>query len=135
MTTSLPLLTHGNHAMPIRLRRMALGVLLVVLSAAASSQATSKPIGFSLDISADGFLNPTIVKAVVSSISPGSQAKAAGLAVGDELVRVQGITVPGGSASVLKPLMEFVVGQPKKLSLRRGDGTEYEATLTREPLQ
>ncbi len=88
-------------------------------------------ISVALKVSADGFFNPKVTKAVVKSVESGSQAQAAGLSVGDELVRVEGVQVPGAQASDLKPHMEFEVGKPKKLVLRRPGGQEYEVTLTK----
>jgi C-terminal processing protease CtpA/Prc len=68
---------------------------------------------------------------VAARLQDDSQAKAAGLAVGDELIRVEGIEVPGNGAFTLKPHMEFVPGKPKRLMFRRADGSTYEATLTK----
>lgn len=62
-------------------------------------------------------------------VEPGSQAQTAGLALGDELIKVQDVEVPGNDASVLKPHIEFVSGKPKKLVFRRPNGQSYEATL------
>ena len=70
-------------------------VLFVSLLAGslAASQTTGKSIGFSLQVGADGSFNPKVTKAVVKSVESGSQAQAAGLSVGDELVRVEGVHV------------------------------------------
>ncbi len=57
----------------------------------------------------------------------------ASLATGDELIRVDGIEVPGNGAFILKPHMEFVPGKPKRLMFKRTDGSAYEATLTKAP--
>ena len=101
------------------------------VTVAGESKEKAKPIGFSLQVSGDGFFNPTVNKAVVKAIIPGTPAEAAGIKVGDELVKVEGVVVPGNSGSVLKPRMEFVPGKPKKMVFKRPDGTEYEVTLTR----
>lgn len=95
--------------------------------------AQSVPIGFSLQVSTDGILSSKIVKAVVGQVQENSQANRAGLAAGDELIRVEGIEVPGNDAYALKPHMEFVPGRPKRLVFKRPDGSIYEATLTRSP--
>ena len=92
-------------------------------------------IGFSLQVSADGVFSPKVSKVSVKTVVAGSQAEAAGLAVGDELIQVEGVTVPGASASVLKPHMELVARKPKKLRLKRSTGREYEVTLTRPSSQ
>lgn len=93
----------------------------------------SRPLGFSLQVSTDGIFSPKVVKAVVGKVEEASQAKAAGLSAGDELIGVDGIEVPGNSAHTLKPHMEFAPGKPKRLTFRRPDGTRYDVTLTKEP--
>jgi hypothetical protein len=40
--------------------------------------------------------------------------------------------VPGSQTSALKPHMEFLAGQPKKLVFRRPSGQEYETTLLKQ---
>ncbi len=111
------------------LRNLALAALLAAGTAFADDKPA--PIGMSLKIHAEGFFSTTVVKATVESLVPDSQALKAGLAVGDELLRVQGITVPGNKADVLKPHMKFEPGVPKKLAFKRADGSEYEVTLIR----
>lgn len=115
------------------LRRCVLQLVLPGLLALASALAAAqpRPIGFSLQVSTEGLFSPKVVKAVVGEVQPGSQAKAAGLSTGDELLRVEGIEVPGHDAYALKPHMEFVPGKPKRLMFRRSDGSTYEATLTK----
>lgn len=97
----------------------------------ATAQQPSGRIGFSLKVQADGFFNPKVTKVVVELVEPGSQAQTAGLALGNELIKVQDVEVPGTDASVLKPHMEFVSGKPKKLVFRRPNGQTYEATLVK----
>lgn len=109
--------------------RLACAVALGLACLAAGAQ--PRPIGFSLQVSTDGILSPKVVKAVVGKVAEDSQAKAAGLAAGDELIKVEGIDVPGNGAYTLKPHMEFVPGKPKRLTFRRADGSTYEATLTK----
>jgi C-terminal processing protease CtpA/Prc len=97
----------------------------------ATAQQPSGRIGFSLKVQADGIFNPKVTKVVVELVEPGSQAQTAGLALGDELIKVQDVEVPGTDASVLKPHMAFVSGKPKKLVFRRPNGQTYEATLVK----
>jgi S1-C subfamily serine protease len=82
---------------PIRYNPAALllSLALGVASAASLAQQAGGAIGFSLHIQTDGFFTPKVVKALVKEVDPGSQAQAAGLAPGDELIRVQGVAVPG----------------------------------------
>ena len=105
---------------------MAFGLTITQVTA----QQPSGRIGFSLKVQADGFFKPKVTNVVVDLVEPGSQAQA-GLAPGDELIKVQDIEVPGTDASVLKPHTEFVSGKPKKLVFRRPNGQTYEATLVK----
>jgi C-terminal processing protease CtpA/Prc len=106
-------------------------VIMACIPLTGTAQETSRPIGFSLQVATDGIFSATVSKAEVANVMPDSQAQAAGIRVGDELVRVQGVAVPGGDGSKLKPLMEFVVGEPKRLTFKRKDGSQYEVILTK----
>lgn len=97
----------------------------------ATAQQPSGRIGFSLKVQAEGFFNFKVTKVVVELVEPGSQAQAAGLALGDELIKVQDVDVPGNDVSVLKPHMEFAPGKPKRLLFRRPNGQTYEAMLVK----
>jgi predicted metalloprotease with PDZ domain len=113
-------------------RRNTLVLLIAATGSAASAQDQPKPsIGFGVKVFTEGLFGTTVSKVLVTQVAPDSQAQSAGLAVGDELIRVQGVQVPGGNALALKPLMEFVPGEPKKLVFKRPSGAEYEATLTK----
>ena len=97
----------------------------------ATAQQPSGKIGFSLKVQADGIFNPRVTKIVVDLVEPESQAQKAGLALGDELIKVEDLEVPGTDASVLKPHIKFVSGKPKKLVFKRVNGQIYEATLVK----
>ena len=112
-------------------RALRRGTLALLLAAPLVALAQARPIGFSLQVSTEGILSPKVVKAVVGKVQDDSQAQAAGMAVGDELIKVEGIDVPGNGAFTLRPHMEFVPGKPKRLVFKRADGSTYEATLTK----
>jgi predicted metalloprotease with PDZ domain len=97
----------------------------------ATAQQPSGKIGFSLKVQADGIFNPKVTKIVVDLVEPESQAQKAGLALGDELIKVEDLEVPGTDASVLKPHIKFISGKPKKLVFKRVNGQIYEATLVK----
>jgi ABC-type sugar transport system substrate-binding protein len=61
----------------------------------ATAQQPSGRIGFSLKVQADGFFNPKITKIVVDLVEPESQVQKTGLTLGDELIKVEAIEVPG----------------------------------------
>jgi hypothetical protein len=48
-----------------------------------------------LKVQADGFFNPKITKIVVDLVEPESQVQKTGLTLGDELIKVEAIEVPG----------------------------------------
>ena len=97
----------------------------------ATAQQPSGKIGFSLKVQADGIFNPKVRKIVVDLVEPESQAQKAGLMLGDELIKVEDIEVPGADASVLKPHIKFISGKPKKLVFKRVNGQIYEAMLVK----
>ena len=109
--------------------------LLVLLLLAplqkAWAQNSDKKIGFAISVSTDGFFSSTIAKVSVTGVGPDSQALAAGVVAGDEIVKIQEITVPGNSATKLKEHMDFVPGVPKKITFKRANGTEYDVVFTR----
>lgn len=114
-------------------RAFAIAGLFLLLACATTAQAqpTEKKIGFSVQVSTDGFFSTTIAKVAVTQVSPDSQALAAGVVAGDELVKIQDVTVPGNSAGKLKEHMDFVPGVPKKIIFKRANGSEYEVIFTR----
>jgi len=95
------------------------------------AQPSDGKIGFAVEVSTDGFFSSKITKVAISRVSPNSQALAAGVTAGDEIVKIQDISVPGNSTGKLKEHMDFVPGVPKKLTFKRANGTEYEVVFTR----
>jgi C-terminal processing protease CtpA/Prc len=107
-------------------------VVLVMVMTHPVALLVSARFGFGLQIQADGFFNPKVIKVLVNLVELGSQAHTAGLSLGDELIRVQDFSIPGTDTALLKPHMNFVQGMPKMLVFRRPNGQTYEATLTFE---
>ena len=107
-------------------------VLFHAESPCAAEQAPPKGGGFSVQVFTEGFfLNPNVARLVILEVFPNSQASEAGLAPGDEIIQVEQLAVPGTKARDLEPLMEFKPGVPKRLVLRRPNGTQYEVTFTK----
>ena len=92
----------------------------------------SERFGLGLQVQADGFFNPKVIKVLVNLVEPGSQADTAGLSPGDELIRVQDLSLPGTDMALIKFHIDFFQGMPKTLVFRRPSGQTYEATL-RQP--
>jgi C-terminal processing protease CtpA/Prc len=112
------------------------GLLLVLAPIQqVGAQTSEKKIGFGVKVSTDGFFSSTIAKVEVTQVSPDSQALAAGVSPGDELVKIQDVAVPGNSASKLKEHMDFIPGVPKKIVFKRTNGAEYEVVFIRAGAQ
>lgn len=86
-------------------------------------------MGFSLHIETSGLLNPTINRATVKGVIAGSPAAKGGLSNGDELLAIDGVSLPGAEASKVRPLLSFTPDTSRRLTLRRPDGAHYETTL------
>ena len=111
---------------------LALSLISALLARpAAATEPISKPIGLSVEVDTDSLFGGKVNKILVTKVAPASQALVAGVAAGDEVVQVQGKVVPGAEARVLKPQMEFVPGQPKRITFKRIDGSIYEVTFTK----
>jgi C-terminal processing protease CtpA/Prc len=112
--------------------QMSFLVALVMVVKQPTALQVSERFGLGLQVQADGFFNPKVIKVLVNLVEPESQAHTAGLSLGDELIRVQDFSLPGTDTALLKPHMNFVQGMPKRLVFRRPNGQTYEATLTFE---
>jgi predicted metalloprotease with PDZ domain len=64
-------------------------VALVMVVTHPAALQVSERFGFGLQVQADGFFNPKVIKVLVNLVEPGSQADTAGLSLGDELIRVR----------------------------------------------
>ena len=110
-------------------RRFCLALVIALCGVTARAAGPDQPIGLSLDVETEGIFSVKVNKVLVTKLLPESQAAAAGIVVGDELIRVQGIPVPGNSPDVLAPHLSFTAGQSKLLVFRRPNGSVYEVTL------
>jgi C-terminal processing protease CtpA/Prc len=110
---------------------MALAVsLLSPVAGRGQGSPTARPtLGFSLQIETSGLLNPTIDRATVKGVIAGSPAEKGGLSNGDELLAIDGVSLPGAEASRVRALLSFTPGTSRLLTLRRPDGARYETTL------
>ena len=110
--------------------QMSFLVALVMVVTHPAALQVSERFGFGLQVQADGFFNPKVIKVSVNLVEPGSQADTAGLSLGDELIRVQDLSLPGTDTALLKSHMNFFQEMPKTLVFRRPNGQTYEATLS-----
>jgi C-terminal processing protease CtpA/Prc len=66
----------------------------------------------------------------IEAVLPKSPAAQHDIAVGDEVVQVEGTAVSGRKANELKPLMKKEAGQVLHLRLKRASGEIYSANIT-----
>jgi C-terminal processing protease CtpA/Prc len=113
--------------------------LFVALAIATPLVAAQKGfIGMQLDGKADpgsglNFLNPTLLSGWVKYIVPKSPADGHGIAVGDSVLEIDGMPVPGCKLSALKAKLTVEPGQTVHLKLKRANGEIYTADLTAIP--
>jgi C-terminal processing protease CtpA/Prc len=77
------------------------------------------------------FLNPIVTKVLVTEVTKGSLAEAAGMRVGDQIIQVEGQTIAGKRALALQPFMKLSPGETRTMRLKHADGTEAEARITK----
>lgn len=105
---------------------------VVWLSLTAATLAAEGSLGFAVDLEAEGFfLNPVVTKLVVSGVTKGSIAEAAGMKKGDLILQVDGQSVAGQRALSLRPMMKLNPGETRTLRLKHTDGTESDARITK----
>ena len=86
--------------------------------------------GFVPKVSAGGFLlNPVIKRITIDGVASESPAAQAGIASGDEVVRIEDTEVVGSKALKLRAMAEREIGQTLQLTLRHVDGTIYKASM------
>jgi C-terminal processing protease CtpA/Prc len=105
-------------------------VFLLVLAPVASG--AEQRLGFVTQVEGEGFfLNPIVTKILVTEVTKGSLAEAAGIKVGDQIVQVEGQNVIGKRATELRPFLKFNPGETRKFRLRHADGPEVDARITK----
>lgn len=110
---------------------LACAVLAFAAGQSVWAQTAERKIGFSVAVNKESFFSTTVSNVTVTKVTPDSQAQVAGVAPGDEIIKIQGTTVPGNSALKLSSYMDFVPGVPKRITFKRSNGSEYEVVFTR----
>ena len=96
-----------------------------------SVHAAEPKLGFVVQLEGEGFfLNPLITKLLVTAVTKGSLAEAAGIRAGDQILQIEGQSVTGRRARDLQPLMKLNPGERRTLRLKHADGTEFDARIT-----
>jgi C-terminal processing protease CtpA/Prc len=110
---------------------LTLSVLALAGASRVEAQPSNKKIGFSVQVMTQGLTKTTVAKISVTQVSPDSQALEAGVALGDEVVKIDNTHVPGNSVFTLKAQMAFVAGVPKRVTFRRATGAQYDVVFVR----
>lgn len=116
-------------------------ILAVFLAAAALSVAPTSLhaaekgwFGFALNIDAEGLsLNPRLRSIKIEKIFPASPAANAGLASGDMILEIEGITVEGAKADTLKAAIQKSVGETLRLKIKHGADAPHDISLIAAP--
>ena len=107
-------------------------VSILLLAMVDPIHAAEPKLGFAVRLEGEGFfLNPVVTRLLVTEVTKGSLAEAAGIKAGDEILRVEGQSVTGRRARELQPLMKLNPGERRTLRLKHTDGTELDARITR----
>ena len=93
--------------------------------------AAEPKLGFAVRLEGEGFfLNPLVTRLLVTAVTKGSLAEAAGMRAGDQILQIEGQSVTGRRARELQPLMKLNPGESRTLRLKHTDGTEFDARIT-----
>lgn len=116
--------------MKIRHLQLLMAAFALLFSVAASAGETGF-VGFGILVDLEGlFLNPTLKTVTVNKVVPKSPAEKAGLAVGDQIVEVEGMKVQGAKAYDLKPYLDVDVGKTVKMVIKKASGQLRTVSLT-----
>ena len=111
--------------------RIAVTVMLLLVFASPSHAADQK-LGFVTQLEGEGFfLNPLVKKILVTEVTKGSVAEAAGMRAGDQIIQIEGQNVAGRRARELQPFMKLNPGETRTLRLKHADGTEVDVRITK----
>jgi len=113
------------------LAALTLALLWASLPAGAEAPA-AKGLGFQIET--EGFFaNPLLKRVLVQQVGADLPPAAQVIAVGDEVIEVEGRAIVGARARAMKSLMDVPAGTPLRLRLKRPGGEIYSTTLvTRE---
>jgi C-terminal processing protease CtpA/Prc len=110
-------------------------LVLVALSYAGFASAGEKGyLGIALAVDGEGFfLNPTLKTVTIVKVIAKSPAAAAGIAVGDQIIEIEGQKVQGAKANDLKPYFEREIGQTVKLIIKKVSGEIQSISIVAGP--
>lgn len=118
--------------MPSQIATRIAVVFLLLLVFARPSRAADQKLGFAVSVEGEGFfLNPVVTKILVTEVTKGSLAEAAGMRAGDQILQLEGQNAAGKRAWELQPFMKLNPGETRRLRLKHADGTEANVRITK----
>ena len=104
---------------------------ILLFAIVGSTDAAEAKLGFAVQLEGEGFfLNPLVTRLLVTAVTKGSLAEAAGMKAGDQILQIEGKGVIGIRARELQPFMKLNPGERRTLRLKHADGTEFDARIT-----
>ena len=98
---------------------------LFILTTSFTASAEKKGhIGFTVDVSVDGYFSPTLSEVEVTEVVENSPAELAGIKAGQKILSIDGCKVPGCPAKKAKKLMARKSGDILPLLVNNADGKE-----------
>ncbi len=111
--------------------RLAAAVALLLLFAQ-PTQAADQKLGLVTQVEGEGFfLNPVVRKILVTEVTKGSLAEAAGVRAGDQIIQIEKQNIAGRRAMELVPFLKLKPGETRILRVKHADGTEADAKITK----
>ena len=109
-----------------------IGLACVLLVFAQPCSAAEQRLGFVTQVYGEGFfLNPVVTRILVTEVTKGSLAEAAGMRTGDHIIQIERQNVAGKRGWELQPFMKLNPGETRSLRVKHADGTEADVRITK----
>jgi C-terminal processing protease CtpA/Prc len=107
-----------------------LALLSTALLASAADDKNKGWFGLTVSAAVEGTsFNPALQSITIAKVMPSSPAAAAGLVAGDQIVEIQGMTIPGATAKEVRGAMHQNVGASLHLTVKHGAAEPKVVTL------
>ena len=118
--------------MPAQIATRIAVAFMLLLVFAHRSHAAEQKLGIVTEVYGEGFfLNPLVTRILVTEVTKGSLADAAGVRTGDQIIQIEGQSVAGRRAWELQRFMKLNPGETRTFRLKHADGTEVDARITK----
>jgi C-terminal processing protease CtpA/Prc len=112
------------------MKKIALSFLLATALTHSAFAGDKGWFGLGVAIKGEGFfLNPILRSVTVDTVEPRSPAAEKGIAIGDEIIRLENTDVAGHRALELRPMLQRAAGESLHFKLKRPNGETYSVTL------